>query len=165
MSYFFVADEHYGHAKIIEYCARPFVDVEHMNTVMIERHNAVVHSDDVVVHVGDFCWARSQEAASLYIRQLNGSHIFVKGSHDSWLPASAKYMWRSMIDGQFVVACHYAMRTWERAHHGSWQVYGHSHGTLPPIGKQYDCGVDCNDFTPVSFERLRSIMEEMEMTP
>jgi len=156
--YYFTADEHYGHAAIINHCSRPFENVEEMNAEIILRHNEIVGVNDITVHVGDFCWVRNKEGAAEYIKQLKGNHIFIKGSHDKWLPASAKYMWRKMIEGQFVVACHYAMRKWERGHHGSWQVYGHSHGRLPPIGKQYDVGVDNNNFYPVSFNRLKEIM-------
>ena len=162
--YWFTADEHYGHAKVIEYCNRPFISVEEMNEALIANFNSVVTGVDVTVHVGDFCWAKNRTQAAAYYSRLNGTHIFVKGSHDGWLPNSmSKFMWRAEIDGQFVVACHYALRTWERARYGSWQVYGHSHGKLPPIGKQYDVGVDCNFFTPVSFGCLKQLMTTKEV--
>jgi len=64
------------------------------------------------------------------------------------------------IEGQTVVALHYAMRTWPQSHYGSWQVFGHSHGNLPPIGLQWDVGVDNNNFYPVSFDELKIIMEK-----
>lgn len=130
-----------------------------MNETLIDSHNSLVRCNDVVIHCGDFCWAKNRTQAAVYYSRLAGNHIFLKGSHDGWLPASAKYMWRKVIDGQLVVACHYAMRTWEQAHYGSWQVYGHSHGQLLPIGKQWDVGVDNNHFYPVSFNELRQIME------
>ncbi len=39
---------------------------------------------------------------------------------------------------------HYAQRVWEHSHHGSWHVYGHSHGSLPDDikSKSIDVGVD-----------------------
>ena len=154
--YFFTADEHYGHTNIIKYCNRPFNSIEEMDNTLIKNFNSRVTNKDVTIHIGDFCWARHKDDAELYIKALNGSHIFVKGSHDSWLPASAKYIWRKQIEGQFVMCCHYAMRTWERAYYGSWQLYGHSHGKLEPIGLQYDVGVDNNDFYPVSFDDLKN---------
>lgn len=158
--YFFTADEHYGHEKIIEYCHRPFANVVEMDLALIANHNQVVGKNDITIHVGDFGWFNKQEGAIVVISQLNGSHIFLKGSHDRWLPDSAKFMWRKMIDGQFVVVSHYAMRTWERAHYGSWQLYGHSHGTLPGVGKQMDIGVDCNNFTPISFCQIKTLMDQ-----
>ena len=161
--WYFVADEHYNHAKILDYCGRPFADVTEMNEAMIANHNAVVASQDITIHAGDFGWFKTAEEASTIIRRLHGSHIFLKGSHDRWLPNSAPFMWRKMIDGQFVVVCHYAMRTWERAHHGSFNVHGHSHGMLPPLGKQLDVGVDCHGFAPVSFETIKHLMKTRPM--
>jgi calcineurin-like phosphoesterase family protein len=64
-----------------------------------------------------------------------------------------------MVEGQYVVACHYAMRVWPRSHYNSYLCYGHSHGQLAPQGKQWDVGVDNNDFYPVSFQKLKVIME------
>jgi hypothetical protein len=29
------------------------------------------------------------------------------------------------------VLCHYAMRVWNRSHHGAWHLYGHSQGESP----------------------------------
>jgi calcineurin-like phosphoesterase family protein len=160
--YFFTADEHYFHDKIRAYCARPFASVEEMNDTLIANFNAVVSKQDVTIHAGDFAFGHTNDINKI-IAQLNGNHIFLKGSHDRWMQNSAKFMWRGTVKGQFIVACHYALRTWERAHYGSWQVYGHSHGNLPPIGKQWDVGVDNNDFKPVSFEQLQKIMEKQPM--
>lgn len=159
--YFFTADEHYNHKKIIEYCNRPFKSIDEMNEVIISNFNSVVSKTDVTVHCGDFCWCKNQIEASLIIKRLNGNHIFLKGSHDRWITKSPKYIWHKHINGQFIVACHYAMRTWERSYHGSWQVFGHSHGRLEPIGKQWDVGVDNNNFYPVSFDKLSSIVSKM----
>lgn len=159
--YFFTADQHYGHANVIRFCERPFATVDEMDRELIRRHNAVVKPGDTVVHAGDFAYRNSRSPQS-YLAELNGTHILVRGSHDAWLDASAHEILELKIEGQYVVACHYALRTWPRSHYGSWQVHGHSHGTLPPLGKQWDVGVDNNDFTPVSFARLREIMAERD---
>lgn len=156
--YWFTADEHYGHTKIIEYNNRPFSSIEEMDEALKTYFNLVVRKDDVTIHAGDFAWKNPKE----YIAKLNGSHIFLRGSHDHWLPHSAKYIWRKHIDSQLVIVCHYAMRVWECSHYGSWQLYGHSHGKLVPEGKQYDVGVDNNMYYPVSFNMLVDIMKDYE---
>jgi len=164
--FFFTSDEHYHHDNIRKYCNRPFATVEEMDEALIARHNAVVGDGDIVVHVGDFTLIRNIEAVrKLYIARLKGKHIFIRGSHDKWVPQNAMTLWEQTIDGQVIVACHYAMRVWSRSHYGSWCLYGHSHGRLPPIGKAHDVGVDNNDFTPVSFESLKKIMETREDNP
>ena len=152
--YFFTADEHYGHGKIIKFTNRPFSSVEEMDAEIIKRFNSKILPQDVTVHAGDFAWKNEKE----YITKLNGTHIFLRGSHDHWLPVGAKYIYRKRIENQLIVVCHYAMRTWEASHYNSWQLFGHSHGWLEPIGKQHDIGVDNNDFFPLSFEEVKQIM-------
>ena len=51
------------------------------------------------------------------------------------------------------------MRVWNKSHYGSWELYGHSHGTLEPIGKQLDVGVDTNNFYPYSFEDIKKRLD------
>ena len=162
--YFFTADEHYGHANIIRYCNRPFASSEEMDAELIKRHNAVVGPRDTVIHAGDFTLKNAAEAQK-YIYRLNGQHIFIRGSHDYWLDDGAHEIWEGKIEKQYIVVCHYAMRVWPRSHHNSWQLFGHSHGRLEPIGKQWDVGVDTNDFTPVSFGQLFTIMNERPNNP
>jgi len=155
--YFFTADQHYGHANIIRFCDRPFATVDEMDEELIRRHNEIVGPDDIVVHAGDFA-NRSARTPQSYLEQLNGTHVMVRGSHDRWLGESAREILELQIEGQYVVVCHYALRTWPRSHYGSWQLHGHSHGTLAPIGKQWDVGVDNNAFAPVSFARIQEMM-------
>lgn len=154
MNWFFTADEHYGHGKILAYCGRPFESVTEMNEALIVNHNAIVGKNDITVHLGDFGWFKKMEQAQAIIERLHGNHIFLKGSHDRWLPENHRTQWRRHINGQFVVCCHYAFRTWERARYGAFNLYGHSHGTLPGIGKQMDVGVDCHDYIPFSWDEI-----------
>lgn len=55
------------------------------------------------------------------------------------------------------------------AYRGVWQLFGHVHSCPDSTGEdtprlnmlfptQYDVGVDNNDFTPVSYEEVRSII-------
>lgn len=160
--FWFTSDEHYGHANIIKYSSRPFDSVEKMDLEIINRSNSVVKDNDVVIHCGDFTLHKSQFAERI-IRQLKGTHIFITGSHDRWMdnvehvingiPISLPgYVYERKLEGTYIVACHYAMRVWPRSHYGSIQVYGHSHGNLPGVGRQLDVGVDSHDFYPVSLE-------------
>jgi len=165
--YFFTADEHYGHENIIRYSGRPFSNVKEMDQELIDRHNSVVDEGDVVIHAGDFTLKDYREAVS-YQERLNGHHIFLRGSHDRWLkgtPHHEIWEWYFKAKNVYVVVCHYAMRTWARSHYNSWNLYGHSHGKLSPIGKQYDIGVDSNDFTPVSIEQISEIMKNKPDNP
>ena len=54
MNTFIIADTHFNHKNIIDYCNRPFTDADNMNTALIQNWNSVVKSDDIVYHLGDF---------------------------------------------------------------------------------------------------------------
>jgi calcineurin-like phosphoesterase family protein len=158
MEYFFTADEHHGHARILEYCNRPFANVDEMDDEIIKRHNEVVSQDDIVIHVGDFTLKKD---ANQYLRRLNGQHVFIRGSHDYWLEDTfCPDIWEKKIEGIYVVACHYNMRIWPRSHYNSWQLFGHSHGKSEEIGKQLDVGVDTHNFYPYSFKEIKDIMSK-----
>jgi calcineurin-like phosphoesterase family protein len=66
---------------------------------------------------------------------------------------------------QHLTLCHYCLRVWPRSHFNSWHLYGHSHGTLPPIGKSWDAGVNTNDFTPLAFPQIQAIMKTRPDNP
>ena len=63
-------------------------------------------------------------------------------------------------DHQRIIMCHYGMRVWNHSFRGSWHIYGHSHGTLPPRmeRKEEDVGVDVWDFKPISYYELKGAM-------
>lgn len=166
----FSSDTHFGHAKIIEYCKRPFRDVSHMHEVLIERWNAVVKPADTVYHLGDFGFG---PAVPLVRRRLNGSIRLILGNHDKIRLEDAS-MFTSIdhlklidVDKQRIVLCHYAMRTWQFQSKGAWQLYGHSHGNLAddPGLLSCDVGVDCWNMFPVSMSQLRERMSHKTWRP
>jgi calcineurin-like phosphoesterase family protein len=163
--HWFISDEHYGHERIIEYNKRPFKTIDEMDETIISNSNSVVSKNDITVHGGDFTlWKDVAGIYKKYINRLNGNHIFLKGSHDYWLPRrKSMQIWEKNIFVEnrkyYFVVCHYAMRVWARSHYNSLQLYGHSHGKLPPIGKQHDITVDNNDFYPLSEFQIVQIMK------
>jgi calcineurin-like phosphoesterase family protein len=133
--YWFTSDEHYFHKNIIKFCDRPFENVIEMNNVLINNFNSVVQNNDITIHAGDFSLGKEIETYNL-IKQLNGTHIFLKGSHDRWSKKRKdNQIWEKRINGDTIIVCHYCMRTWSKSHYNSWHLYGHSHGKLKPIGK------------------------------
>ncbi len=164
--YWFTADEHYGHANVIQYNKRPYGSVEEMDKDLIKRFNSMVMKDDITIHAGDFCWLnKSLDVYNKYLKKMNGNHILLIGSHDHWMSRRYKYIWTKRIEGQLVVVCHYCMYTWPSSHYGAWQLFGHSHGSLVRKAKQYDIGVDNNNYYPVSFDQIKDIMAKKPNNP
>lgn len=79
----FIGDTHFGHKNILQYekDARPFGSMEEMHEIMIERWNIVVNNSDIVYHLGDFCFGKSNIAIA---ERLKGKKRLVMGNHDTY---------------------------------------------------------------------------------
>ena len=75
-----ISDHHFYHGKILEYVRTNFADVYQMNNYIIQEHNAVVTSDDIVIFLGDFCFKNSE--IKNILAKLNGIKYIVLGNHD-----------------------------------------------------------------------------------
>lgn len=77
----FISDTHFFHKNILEYEkeARPFDNLEEMHEVMIERWNSAVGKNDIVYHLGDFCFGRHNIDIG---ERLSGKIRLVMGNHD-----------------------------------------------------------------------------------
>jgi len=170
---FFSSDYHLGHHRIIQYDGRPFNDVAHMNEHIIASHNMFIDTSDDFYFLGDFSFNNSRTEE--YLQRLNGQKFFIKGNHDG--PRTIKLLEKYgtylgglheiIVNNQSIVLCHYAMRTWRGSHKGTWQLYGHSHGSLPdnPNSLSIDVGINCHNYKPLSFNEVKKIMEKKEYRP
>jgi calcineurin-like phosphoesterase family protein len=174
MNAWFTADTHFGHANIIKYTKRPFKNTVEMNETIISNWNKAVPEDALVYHLGDFCFGRDDREFDMYFRRLNGLIVFIKGNHDrlAWRNRNRFYTsydsyHEIKINDQNITLCHYAMKVWNKSHHGAWHLYGHSHGSLPDDKNSlsFDCGVDCHNFTPINFDQVKQIMSKKEFKP
>lgn len=161
----FTADLHFDHKNIIKYCNRPFNSVIEMNETLISNWNGRVHKDDLVYILGDFSFKHPDK----YLEKLNGTKILIFGNHDDTKVRKHKGLFKAVYDilkikynKKTIMLCHYAMRVWAKSHFGSYHLYGHSHGTLPPFGKSLDVGVDCNEYKPISIDE---VVYKLEVAP
>jgi len=179
----FTSDLHFGHARILEYCRRPFATVEEMDNALITNWNLLVRPEDTVFVVGDFSLASKQHQIRKYRERLRGSIVLIRGNHDSRkgfiafdqvedllrVRVTTEQPMLRPLDGQpymlreqqTLVLCHYGMEVWEGAHKGAWHLHGHSHGTLPRRGRRMDVGVDCHSFAPVSFAQVANVLSQV----
>ena len=164
MTIYFTSDNHFGHKNIIKYCNRPFKHVDEMNEEMIARWNAKVGPEDEVYNLGDFSFDRNP---AKFFNRLNGKKYLIKGNHDKKETLSLPWEEVSldknlMVGKQLIVLHHFAKRVWDGSHRGAWHLFGHSHGGLTASGLSFDAGVDCHDYTPISFEEVKVKMKELE---
>lgn len=161
---FFTADCHFGHENIIRLCNRPFGGNDEMLNILIENWNKKVPKvGSTVYHLGDFAF-KCPYPLKRIIGSLNGKIIFIEGNHDRQLQEQWQQDLPQMLFIKYpheMVLCHYAMRTWNKSHHGAWHLYGHTHGKLPEDASlSFDVGVDVWNFTPVSFEEVEAKMKQ-----
>lgn len=161
---FFTSDTHFGHENIIKYCNRPFQSIDEMDNTIISNWNKIVKDNDTVYHLGDF----SSKDPYVYIKRLKGNIVLIKGNHDAKRINlnNGKFfngvhdLLSIKIEEQWIVLCHYALAVWDKSHFGAWHLFGHSHGSFKgTIGKTLDVGVDPNNFSPLSYENIKLIMD------
>ncbi|MBD3343271.1 MAG: phosphoesterase [Candidatus Lokiarchaeota archaeon] len=136
-----------------------------MDEALIGNLKEVLQSGDIVYFLGDLTF--KEKKAIEFFEEFDEMEIqYIIGNHDTKkilkiannYCATVSHLKEIKIEEQSITLCHYAMRVWNKSHFNAWQLYGHSHGTLNPIGKQYDVGVDKNSFKPVSFKNLKETM-------
>lgn len=167
---FFTSDTHFRHTSLLAKGERPFASVEEMDEQIIRNWNAVVGTDDLVWHLGDFAVSEDAEIVASIFGRLNGRKRLILGNHDYERPGVIKPMIAALSwdgeprdifetvtdDGRRLVLCHYPLRTWPGHKKGSFHFFGHAHGELPNFGHSRDVGVDLPDvtFAPRTFEEL-----------
>ena len=62
---YFIADTHFNHENIIEYCNRPFKNAKEMSEYIITKWNSVVTQKDIVYHLGDVGFETTEELKEL----------------------------------------------------------------------------------------------------
>ena len=174
MQTYYTSDWHLFHKNIIRYSNRPFSDVDEMNRAIITRTNERVKEGDRLFILGDLAFA-GREKFEYLMNELVCQHIYlVPGNHDNqdalhlkrnqtqpfWAAEPSPFM-EIKDNGRHVTLCHYAMVHWNKSHHGTYMLHGHSHGSLPGNSQRVDVGVDCWDFYPVTLDECIARMAKL----
>jgi calcineurin-like phosphoesterase family protein len=167
---FFTADTHFYHKNINYIMKRPYSSMEEMIETMILLWNTTVPKDGTVFHLGDVSFGNTTNTVSV-LGQLNGKIHLIKGNHDHGMSATVREIFTTTSDytellvnegggtKQRISLMHYPLRVWNHSHYGAWNLHGHSHGSLEPIGKQLDVGVDCCAYKPISYHDIKKYMD------
>lgn len=171
----FTSDTHFFHENIIKSCKRPYVNAEEMNEALIENWNRVVDIFDDVYFLGDFTFkVKSKQDVESVLYRLNGNKYIIKGNHDhkEQLKIFSDCKSVKLIENYFelkinhklYILFHYPLESWNKKNHGSYHLYGHSHGNLRKDGKEkmhnrLDVGVDVHNYTPISLDEVNEYFE------
>jgi len=164
----------FGHANIIKYCERPFTDVEDMNKTIIKNFNEILKPDDMIYHIGDWCFKNSPggkagegvpRKAFWYLDQLTGIWILLKGNHDRNNSLKTKLLHAVVEFGR--------QKFWlthnpkDANPNFAVNLVGHVHEAwkirrLTKNSIMYNVGVDVHSFRPVSFEQVITDIQRWE---
>lgn len=154
-----------------------------MNQSLIDNWNEVVKEEDLIFILGDFCFDQKSQWVK-FLKQLKGKKYLIQGNHDrpQAIPHEMLEMVCDMLHlwiydentdkyDQFFL-CHYPILSYPGMFRGCNQLFGHCHsrehntgadaGFLQHLIRSYDVGVDGNNFTPVSIQRIREIFKNMK---
>lgn len=164
---FICSDTHFNHGNIIKYCNRPYSSVDEMNADMIKRWNSVVGSDDIVIHLGDFCFGNKEKIKNIF-SQLNGKIDLVMGNHDSlkikdyYEIGFHKVYDRPILFDNFFILSHEPIQ-WIKDGDVYANIYGHVHDM--EMYKDYTKNTFCAcveriGYAPIKFDEIKSILNE-----
>lgn len=150
---------------------------------MILLWNSKVGPDDEVYHLGDLSLG-SASITDQILSRLNGKKYLVWGNHDNGLRSKDRILrhfeWtkdytvikvqddKAERGTQSIVLSHYPMLVWDKGHHGSWMLHGHSHGSLDELNlftTRLDVGVDSHGYAPISYKEVKAIMATRTYIP
>ena len=170
-----VSDFHYGHTNICgprvsswDKGYRNFDSVKDMNDSIVNSVNESVASNDILYFLGDWSFGGEYNIKKLREKLNVKNIIFILGNHDKHI-----YKYKNLfneihnflertINGKRFTLCHYALRVWNKSHHGSFHCYGHSHHSLPEVGRSMDVGW-CKYRKPLNFDEVIKYLSNKEI--
>lgn len=155
---YFWSDTHFGHTNIAgpevsnwPSGFRHYRSTKEMDNDLLDSINQVVGTNDILYHLGDFCFGDSVE---LYRRSIRCKNvILIRGNHDKQSRYELKQHFTDVFDltqirykGETIVLCHYPLLVWNKHAHGSFHFHGHCHGNIDQQPRRIqDVGVDVLD--------------------
>lgn len=163
---------------------RPFENLENMNWLLVQNINNSVKENDILICLGDWSFNGFDNIQKFRDRIICKNIHLVLGNHDHHIERNKndiqsifssvhQYLWLDVkwskgisklekVYRQSFVCFHYPIASWNGMNDGVIHLHGHVH--LPhehrvSQGKAMDCGVDGNNFKPISLDEIMSIMK------
>lgn len=161
-----ISDHHFGHGNIIEYCSRPFSNVNDMNAQMVTRWNDTVDEDDTVIYLGDVRHHPDPHTIGSWFDRLNGEILLVRGNHDNIGHNQSFNVVNSCTiqHGRYQFYCEH-----QPVGSNIWSIHGHSHNNdltnypfINPSRKTVNVSADLLDFKPIPLDELVRHVERNE---
>jgi calcineurin-like phosphoesterase family protein len=158
---------------------RDFPDLRKMNAALVDRINAVVAQDDVLIHCGDWSFGGQEKVKEFRDRIICQNIILIYGNHDGHIRKNhfgeqklfkrcSDYEELTVNGEHKLVLFHYPIESWNGMHRDAIMLQGHQHlkgeAKFKP-GKRMDVGACGNDLHPYSLEEILRIMKKRSFVP
>ena len=168
----FTSDLHLSHQAEFLWRPRGFANQKEMNEAIVENWNSVVKPGDHVYNLGDIALSDPEDALT-YLRQLNGTHWWIYGNHDTSKKINLftdeipnlfeiGYAWVLKHGKQSLYLSHYPTLTSnyddKKFSQHVINLHGHSHQRTNWMHSDnpfmYHVGVDSHNNTPVHIDEI-----------
>lgn len=168
MKIYIISDTHFNHKNIIDYCNRPFKDINEMNNTIIDNWNNTVKEDDIVYHLGDLFLGSKFDLKDI-VDKLNGAIYLIRGNHDRLTVKSYEDCGIIVLKNAPIIMDDYKIMLSHRPlpdtmiKEGYINIHGHLHqnkledtydNTLFDKKKHINVSCDMLKFKPVLLEQL-----------
>lgn len=165
--YFFIADTHFFHKRIIEYENRPFENTNEMNEILIKNWNQIVRTGHIVFVLGDFAFCGKEPMREI-CKQLNGYKYLIMGNHDLKSTTFYRNIGFDEVSKYPIIF----QDNWILSHQpmplapGSIlkNIYGHVHADseYPDYTDRSFCvSVERINYKPIEFQQIRKTMNQL----
>lgn len=159
-----ISDYHFNHKRIIQYCDRPFSNVNHMNNEMIKRWKNTVSNKDKIFVLGDIGFGTTDEMIRL-MKGLTGYKILVRGNHDKSFNDGALmkmgfseiYKYPIILEEKYILS-HYPLEAVVGSN--MVNIHGHIHDKTTEHSEQYNVCVEHHNYTPINFKKIKELYNE-----
>lgn len=154
------SDTFFGRPRIWK--RRGFTSKEDMTEQMIQKWNSVVNPNDIVYHLGNFCW--DPITCEYVSTKLNGKINFVLGEYDQPIRELQSYYDHLIltdivtIPSLEVVLSHWPLADWPNRKGGWLHIHGNSKNKSD-LQKELKFSANCElwNLTPIDLETLIEI--------
>ena len=159
MKTWITSDWHLGENRF-ELMGRPFNTTEEHNNTIKERHNSLVHPNDVVIVNGDAVYQKTPEFLPL-VKEFNGKKVLIRGNHDNVFTDEqlSPYFDRIVEDGDGITATVDGIDCWithypSQGKADKFNLVGHIHAAWKYQLNMFNVGIDVNCYYPVAMTRI-----------
>lgn len=191
---FFTSDPHLHHKQPFIWQKRGYNNSNEHVEGIITKINEVVRDTDILFILGDITlncteaefdiildqincknikmiWGNHNNPSYLFYKKQQELQYHISSEHTEIYPVKYKNLQflgnyqEIVVDGQYIVLCHYPIHSWNWRSKGSWMCAGHEHGDFyPTLPTTLDCGkildVGWDIFKkPLSMSEIKIIMD------